>query len=241
MDRCRVASKPFVIHKTSRPSVGFELPADAEALRAGLKRNLRESLRRARNRLNRTDTDWKVEVVSKPEGFAAAIHSLMDLHEARASMAGKIAHADMFANGIDRAFVSDVLMRMVREGNAEALFVEADGRRVAGLMTLLTPDAVYFCFSGVDPKWWSFSAVTLLQWESVSRAVAAGRTYADLSVGIDVAKMRWSESVSTHPEFIVVAGRPRSELAFGAYFLAAAGARAVRERGRFRRPRRGAE
>ena len=108
-------------------------------------------------------------------------------------------------------------------------------------MTLLAPDAVYLCFSGVDPEWWSFSAVTLLQWEAVRRAVTSGRSYADLSVGVDVAKLRWSGSVAVHPEFVVVAGRPRSELAFGVYFLAATAARFARERGRFSRPGPGAE
>ncbi len=223
----KAVAKAYMVHKTSRPSVSFEVPAEVDALRSGLKRNLRESLRRARNRLKRADPEWKIEIVNDPAQFADAIDSLMKLHGARASMTGKIEHADMFAETIDRTFVCDALMQMARDGRAEALFVEAGGRRVAGLMTLLTPDSVYFSFSGVDPEWWSFSAVTLLQWEAVCRAVASGRTHADLSVGVDVAKMRWTETIEIHPEFVVVAGRARSEIVFGAYFVAAAAARAA--------------
>lgn len=229
------AAKPFVVHKTSRPSVGMRLPADLDALQSGLKRNLRESLRRARNRLNRTGAPWRIEVVTEAAQFGEAIESLMELHGARAAMSDTVAHDDMFVDGGDRDFARDVLSRLAREGSAEALFLEVDGHRVAGLMTLLAPDAVYMCFSGVEPEWWSFSAVTLLQWEAVGRAVSAGRTYADLSVGVDVAKLRWSAAVVIHPEFFVVAGRRRSRLAFAAYFLAAAAARARRERGHFRR------
>ncbi len=235
------AAKCYAVHKTSRPSVGFELPADVDALRSGLKRNLCESMRRARNRLKRADPEWKIEIVDDPAQFADALDGLMKLHGARASMADKIEHADVFAAEIDRTFVCDALMQMARQGKAEALFVEAGGRRVAGLMTLLTPSAVYFSFSGVDPEWWSFSAVTLLQWEAVCRAVASGRTYADLSVGVDVAKMRWTEAIEIHPEFVVVAGRARSEIAFGAYFVVAAAARLLRERARFRRSSRSSQ
>ena len=192
-------------------------------------RRICESLRHARNRLNR-GAAWRIEVVSDPADFDAAVERMMALHGRRAAIRDTVAHADVFAHAVDRDFPRDALVRMAGERRAEALFVNVDGRHVAGLMTLLTPTCVSMCFSGVEPDWWSYSAVTLLQWEAVRRAVAAGRTYADFSVGVDVAKLRWSEKVSIHPEFVVVSGRRRSEIAFGAYFVAAAAARAMRAR-----------
>jgi CelD/BcsL family acetyltransferase involved in cellulose biosynthesis len=130
------------------------------------------------------------------------------------------------------AFIRDVACAMARQGAAEVLFLTVEGVRVAGVLTLLTPRTTYFSFSGLDPEYWAYSAVTLLQWEAARRAVEAGRDRINLSVGPDVAKLRWSEEVHAHPEFVVVRRRRRSQSLFGVYWLASAAARVVRDRSR---------
>jgi CelD/BcsL family acetyltransferase involved in cellulose biosynthesis len=228
------ASSRYVVPKGARPSVGIDLPSSAEELERTRKRNLRESLRRARNRLRKTGLDWHIEVVGNESAFPRARADLLALHRARSNIPGRVRHPDAFADRRDRVFAEDVLDRAAAFGAAEALFVRVGSVRAAGLMTLLAPDATYFSFSGVDPDWWSYSLVTLLQLEAMKRAIHAGRTYADLSVGVDVAKLRWSEETAVHTDFAVVSRRRRSEAAFTAYWTASALGRVVRERNRRR-------
>jgi CelD/BcsL family acetyltransferase involved in cellulose biosynthesis len=233
-----VASPPvFVAPKTTRASVGVELPDSASALRSSFKRNLRESLRRARNRLTKAAPGWDVEVVAQEDALGPALDELFALHGSRARMARKIRHGDLFDVPAHRTFAHDVVGRLAAEHAVEALFVRVDGRRIGGLLTFLAPDAVAWSFSGIDPEWWAHNVVTLLQLVSLERAIEAGRSYADLSVGIDVSKLRWSENVSVHPEFVLVRRRVRSELVAFPFFAAAAAARLARERGRHARTR----
>jgi len=57
----------------------------------------------------------------------------------------------------------------------------------------------------------------LLQWTAMCRAVARGDTEVNLSMGPDVAKLRWSETVVPHMEFVVCAPRARSRALLTGY------------------------
>jgi CelD/BcsL family acetyltransferase involved in cellulose biosynthesis len=86
----------------------------------------------------------------------------------------------------------------------------------------------------VDPEWWQASPVTLLQLHAAEVAVERGQREFNLSVGPSVSKLRWSEQVRQHPEFIVCGPRRSSRLAFTGYRMAAAAAGVVREAERHR-------
>ena len=74
----------------------------------------------------------------------------------------------------------------------------------------------------MDPDWWHLSGVTLLQWHAAENAVDRGYQTFNLSVGPNTAKMRWSEQIVKHPEFIVCAPRRSSKAMFTAYRAASA-------------------
>jgi myo-inositol catabolism protein IolC len=208
----------FVVrHKTVRAAVVLPLPADVDTLRSTLKRNVNESIRRAGNRLDKSGQEWTISAYADEQGVADALPILRRLHRARAEVAGRRRHPDLLAQPEPFAFYADAVRRMAARGRAELLTVEVAGTAVAALLVLRAPGASYLAASGVDPAWWHVSPVTLLQWTAMCRAVARGDAEVNLSMGPDVAKLRWSEKVVPHMEFVVCGPRRRSRLLLTAY------------------------
>ncbi|MET7290185.1 GNAT family N-acetyltransferase [Streptomyces sp. NPDC005573] len=226
--------KALIIHKTTRPSVVLPLPRDGQTLRGTLKRNVQESTRRARNRLDGLGRPWGVTAHTTEEGVRRALPALDRLHAARAEIAGPRRHPDVMADGRRAAFLSEVLPLMARTEQAEILTLDIDGVAVAAQAVLRAPRASYLTLSGVDPLWWRTSPVTLLHLAAAERAIAAGHVELNLSCGPDVAKLRWSEQVEQHPEFVLCGPRLRSRVAYTGYAMAAQLAEVRREAVRHR-------
>jgi CelD/BcsL family acetyltransferase involved in cellulose biosynthesis len=206
-----------VQHKAVRPAVVLPLPADVDTLRSTLKRNVTESIRRARNRLDKCGQDWTITAHTDEPAITAALPTLRRLHSARAGLVGRRRHPDMLADAAGYDFYADAVGRLAAGGRAELLTLDVAGTAVAALLVLRAPGASYLAVSGLDPTWWYASPVTLLQWTAMGRAVARGDAEVNLSTGPDVAKLRWSEHVVPHMEFVVCGPRPRSRLLLTAY------------------------
>ena len=228
------AGHSVIRHKTTRPSVILPLPDEPEALRGLLKRNVKESVRRGRNRLGRSEKSWTITAHSSPEQIAAAWPVLARLHAARAGIAGPRRHPDALGVPGRPDFLAEALTRMAAQGRAEILTLDVDGEPIAAQAVLLAPRASYLAFSGVDPQWWDVSPVTLLHLAAGERAIGRGHQELNLSVGPDVAKLRWSELVVQNPDFVLCGPRRRSRLAYTGYALAAEWAGIRREAGRHR-------
>jgi len=207
----------FVQHKLTRPSVVLSLPSDVSALHEGMKRNLRESTHRARNRLDRTGRPWAITTHAGENDIRKAMAVLAQLHAARADLVGRRHHGDQLALPEQREFLADALGAMAGRGRAEILTLDVEGIPVAAQLVLRAPNATYLGPSGVDPAWWEVSPVTLLQLHAAESAVERGHREFNLSTGPGVAKFRWSERVVQNPEFIVCGPRRRSRSAFTAY------------------------
>lgn len=229
-----VGTNGFVQHKTTRPAVVLDLPGDVPGLHRALKRNLLESTHRARNRLDRTGLPWAVRVRSDEDDVLRTLAVLARLQTERATLLGRRHHPDQLASPARRAFLDEALRGMARCGQAQILTLDVAGDPVAAQMVLLAPAATYLGVSGVDPAWWHVSAVTLLQLHAAEGAVERGHKEFNLSVGPDVAKLRWSERIRQHPEFVVCGPRRSSRTAFTAYRVAAAAVAVRREAGRHR-------
>jgi CelD/BcsL family acetyltransferase involved in cellulose biosynthesis len=229
------AGQSVIRHKTTRPSVILPLPEDpAAALLGSLKRNVKESVRRARNRLGKTDLPWTVTAHTTAEQVAAAWPTLARLHAARAGIAGPRRHPDALGVPERARFLAEALPLLAAHGRAEILTLDVAGEPIAAQAVLLAPRASYLAFSGVDPRWWDVSPVTLLHLAAGERAIERGHAELNLSVGPDVAKLRWSETVQQNPDFVLCGPRRRSRLAYTAYALAAEGAGIRREAKRHR-------
>ena len=106
-------------------------------------------------------------------------------------------------------------------------------------LVLRAPTASYLGLSGVDPNWWHAGPLTLLQYAVLERAADRGDSEVNLSVGPDISKLRWSERVVQHPEFVVCGPRARSRRVLTVY-AALASAAAIRREARRHRVREGA-
>ncbi len=231
-----LAGGGFVQHKTTRPAVVLALPEDVPALHRQLKRNLLESTHRARNRLDRTGRPWAITAHIEEDDIQRALPVLARLHAARAALAGRRRHPDQLAVPRRLAFLSEALGGMARRGQAEILTLDVEGAAVAAQLVLRAPDATFLGMSGMDSAWWNVSPVTLLQLHAAESAVERGHGEFNLSLGPTVAKLRWSECVEQHPEFVICGPRRSSRVAFTAYRVAAAAAGVRREAARHRTP-----
>ncbi len=224
----------LVQHKATRATVVLDLPPDVPALHAGLKRNLLESTHRARNRLDKAGRPWAITAHEDPVDIVRALSVLIVLHAARARLSGRRHHPDQLAVPARREFLREALAAMARRGQAQILTLDVAGRPVAAQLVLHAPGGSYLGLSGVDPDWWQASPVTLLQLHAAEVAVERGHREFNLSLGPSVSKLRWSEQVRQHPEFIVCGPRRSSRLAFTGYRMAAAAAGVAREAERHR-------
>jgi CelD/BcsL family acetyltransferase involved in cellulose biosynthesis len=217
-----LGDRSFVQHKLTRAAVVLPLPPDVPTLHQAMKRNLRESIHRARNRLDRAGRPWAVTAHAEEDDIRKASTVLAELHAARADLAGRRRHSDHLAAPEHREFLADALGAMAARGQAEILTLDVEGVPVAAQAVLRAPSSTYLGPSGVDPAWWNFSPVTLLQWRAAESAVERGHREFNLSTGPVVAKLRWSEQVVQNPEFVVCGPRRRSRAAFIAFRAVAA-------------------
>lgn len=211
-----------VQHTVTRATNILPLPADKADLQKALKRNLLESIHRSRNRLTRQADSWTVTVHEDVAGIEYALPVLTRLHSARSHMAERRHHLDYLSADGCKEFLSEALCGMAESGRAQILTLDVDGTEIAAQIVLHAADSAYIGFSGVDPDWWTVGAVTLLQLHAAESAIEQGRQTFNLSVGPNLAKLRWSEQIVQHPGFTVSAPRLYSQLAFTAYCAAAA-------------------
>lgn len=227
------AFRGLVQHKMTRAAVVLPLCGAQPPISGLLKRNVWESVKRSRNRLDREGVSWQV-TVHEGDATAAALTVLRRLHAARSTTAGRRAHPDALAGPERYAFVEEAVRRMAAADRAELLTLDVAGVPVAVLLVLRAAKTSYFALSGLDPAWWRFGPVTLLQYEAAGRAALRGDAEVNFSVGPDLSKLRWSEHVVQHPEFVVCGPRPRSRRRLAGYAALAAVAAVRREAARHR-------
>jgi CelD/BcsL family acetyltransferase involved in cellulose biosynthesis len=222
----------IVMDKLVRASV--VRPIDASSPPA-MKRNVRESVRRAHNRLDRAYPGrWFISRATSRSEILDAFPDLLSMHAARSRISGKEMHADLLKQESTSSLLLAVLAASADRGGACIYRLIADGKAMAALLVLRTAECSYFLLSGMSERSWEYSPVTLLQGCAIDDAIKLDHRQVDLSIGPDTAKMRWSEQLSVHPEFVLVPNRPLSLARFGTYWLASAAAAVKRERGRHR-------
>ena len=222
--------KLAVLTKTVRPSVILPLGQEGQP---PMKRNIRESLRTARNRLNRSFPGaWTVDCAESRHDLAAALPDLARLHGERSQISGKERHPNALTDEANWSFLSRAVSASADRKGAAIYRLMVNGKAMAALLVLRTRTCTYFLISGMTPEAWQFSPTTLLQASAIEDAVLAGQCCVNLSPGPDTAKLRWSESIEVSPEFILVPNRLPARVAFSAYWQAAAAAEFSRERRR---------
>jgi Acetyltransferase (GNAT) domain len=217
LPRCGTASG-FVLHKGTRACVVLPLPATWEELRADMKRNIKESLRRGVNSLKREGLSWDVNAAEDRDAMIRDVRQVAALHRARASINGKPRHADSLAQRTDRDFLRAVAPGMFASGHLIPYILRIEGQPAAGGLVLRANGTSFLSISGFDPRWWSYNVITTLSAECLRVAIARRDTLANLSPGPHGAKLRWSDRLQLHQEFVMVGAGRRSQRLFALYW-----------------------
>lgn len=211
----------FHRHQLHRACVVVPLAGSWAATRSGLKRNVKESLRRSKNRLSKDGREWAVR--QHTDGLdAAVVDRFLTLHRSRALQDQSTStHPDAFADPIRREFMHTVLPRLGRRGRARILELELAGTVVATQLVLHAPGLTYIHSSGFTADVWDLGPVTFLQGEAISAAADRGERWINLSPGPNVAKLRWSEQLDVHHDVAYGAGGRSLRWRYSAFAAAA--------------------
>jgi CelD/BcsL family acetyltransferase involved in cellulose biosynthesis len=205
------------------PGYVLDLAPTWEQFRAGLKRNIRESLRHCYNSLKREGLGFEFEVATEPAAVRRGLERFLELHAMRAKMPSTIEHPDHFASDVSRRFLFDVCERLTACGTVRVFQLHVGAEVVAVRIGFVVGGCLYLYYSGFDPRWARYGAMTTTVIEAIKYAIAQGLTSVNLSRGTDVSKTRWGPREVAYT--CTVEPRPRfaSRVAFHCYESARAG------------------
>jgi CelD/BcsL family acetyltransferase involved in cellulose biosynthesis len=195
------------------PAYVLALPPTWEQLRARLRRNIRESLRKCYNSLSRGRHDFRLHVAESAGEVDAALPLFFDLHRRRAAVPARVRHPDLFAAPTARRFLRDVCARLGARGAVRVFALHVSGAPVAARVGFVLDGRLYLYYSGYDPAWAGYSVMTTTLAEALRWAIDAGLRSAHLSTGRDVSKTRWDPQEIVYGDVTLVHGSARARLA----------------------------
>ncbi len=207
----------MIKQRNTRPCVIIsDLPSDVDSLRSGLKRNVRESVRRSKNR-SAKHGGMTFRCASEVDDVATSVRRLIELHRMRARMGGKVEHSDKFSSELEGDFLVRAASALARDGLARVHLAEHFGEPVAALLVLSDAGTDYLSVTGLNPDFWELSLNTMLIFQALSEAIGRGRRSFNLSTGPDIAKLRWTSTVTTFHDFAIVRSDRKSRLLYAAF------------------------
>jgi CelD/BcsL family acetyltransferase involved in cellulose biosynthesis len=206
------------------PHYVLDLPPTWDIFRAGLKRNIRESLRHCYNSLKRDGHSFELKIATEPHAVQAALDRLFVLHAVRATMPGSVEHPNRFASAALRNFLSDVCRELAARDVVRVFQLEIAGQIVASRIGFVVGDSLYLYYSGFDPDWAKYSVMTTTMAEAIKYAIAQeGLKTVNLSTGRDISKTRWGPREICGQAAYDHGGRVRSRLVRHAFVKAKSG------------------
>lgn len=202
------------------PSYVLDLQPSWDLFRAGLKRNIRESLRHCYNSLKRDGHTFVLDIAARPDCVPGALERLFVLHALRAAMPGSIPHPNHFAADGVRRFLHEVCDKFAARDIVRVFQLAIGGRVVASRIGFEVGDSLYLYYSGFDPEWSKYSVMTTTVAEAIKYAIARGLKTVNLSPGNDVSKTRWGPRELPHQIAYEHSGRLKSRLVRQVYIKA---------------------
>jgi CelD/BcsL family acetyltransferase involved in cellulose biosynthesis len=188
-----------------------------EDTRRGLKRNLKESIRRSQNRLAKDGRPWQL-VHLTDDLDTEAVDRFLGLHQSRSTNdRTTVHHPDAYSDPRARDLMRSALPELGRKGAASIFELHLDGQVVAAQLALHMPSVSYVHSSGFDQAVWSLGPVTYLQAELVRNAIAREDSVVNFSPGPNVSKLRWSQSLWITNEFVYGCGPRNLHLRYATY------------------------
>ena len=199
------------------PDYVLPLPATWQGLLARVSSNMRKSLRKSYEFLERDGHSFSFRPIVGVGPSGSALEAFLRLHSARAAVADmNFKHPDRFEDGTNRAFLVDLAAEMARRQRLIIFEMEIAGQIVASRLAFLHDRQLYLYYSGYDPSWRNYSIMTTLMAEILRWGIAEQLTAVNLSTGSDLSKLRWQ------PEEIMLTSGLERRAGLRGYVLARA-------------------
>jgi hypothetical protein len=202
----------------------LDLPSSWEELRAGMKRNLRESLRHCYNSLRRDGYVFEFVVARARAEVREALGRFLELHAMRADMEWGAKHPNRFAGRSLQEFLYDLCDSLAARDAVRVFQVRIRGEIVASRIAFIVGDSMYLYYSGFDPAWARYSVMTTAMVEGIKHAIASGLKTVNLSLTAEQSKLRWNPRLlEFHSGLLLHRQSLSSRLVYGAYRMAISG------------------
>jgi CelD/BcsL family acetyltransferase involved in cellulose biosynthesis len=210
----------------------LDLPPSWPEFRAGLTRNVRESLRHCYNSLRRDGHRFELDVARTPREVLEALPRFFELHGLRARMPWGPRHRNYFANPLLQQFLPQVCSSLAARDAVRVFQLRIAGTVVASRVGFVVGNSLYLYYSGFDPAWAAYSVMTTTEAEVFRYAIAAGIRTVNLSPTPIRSKLRWRPRLIELRSCVLHRETLTSRLACRAWSMVAASealpARAVR-------------
>lgn len=205
-------------HPTLPVIEGFIIPLTAnwDAFRGGLKRNVKEAIRKCQNSLKRDGVEPVFACLSDAAAIRDMLPEFYRLHGMRAKEQNGVHHPDYFRLQEARQLIDLLASDPVKSGIR--LFILKDGARViAARLAFETPGGTYLYYSGYDLEYGKYSIMTRLVVEVLKRSIDRGQHYVHLSFGRDGSKTRWSPREVAYKLYLITHDSPGGRLLAALY------------------------
>jgi CelD/BcsL family acetyltransferase involved in cellulose biosynthesis len=188
-------------------------------MKAGLGRNIKESIRRCYNSLRRDGLSCRMDTLERSDAVADGLAEFLRLHTRRAQRSDLPVHADVFASEQARGFLTEVCTRLAERGVARIFRLWVDDRVVAIRVGFQMQHHLYLYYSGWDVDYAQYSVMTTLLCEIIKDAIEHRIGAINLSTGKDVSKTRWGPSEVTYPAMLELSPSLSSRARYHAFQL----------------------
>jgi hypothetical protein len=213
----------------ARPTITRMSPVlDLTTWEHSISRNLRESLRRGRNRLKRDHQGWTVARHDNGDGWDAAVQRLVALQSARSGLTRGPKHE--FILGSPEGVALTKALESLDKHALRIYELEDTGVARAALMAAVSPVGVQIVFSGMNAAAWDYSPMPQLIARLCEDAVADNLRTLTFPSGVDESKLRWGTRIELRPEFSLVKPALSSRLLHIAHAAASEASAQVRAR-----------
>jgi len=163
-----------------------------EEFRSGLSRNVKESLRKCVNAPRRDGVEFTLEVATLPAQMERSLDRFFELHARRAELSEAVPHPNVFRTRSSQQFLRELCGRFAARGVVHVFNLKKGDATIATRIGFRLGDSMYLYFSGYDPAWGKYSAMTSCLAGAIRWSIEAGLKTVNLSTGTDVSKTRWS-------------------------------------------------
>jgi len=215
--RAQVAAEGSVRLDREVPDYFLHPTGTWETFKAGLSRNIKESLRKCTNAPKRDGVELTFRVVTDKAELPKALDTFFALHENRSQATDTITHKNVFAEARGRDFLRDYLLSLEPAGAARIYQLRHGERVVATRVAFLLGNDLYLYFSGYDLEYSKYSVMTTCVAEAIRDAIGSGIGAINLSMGNDVSKTRWSPTEVMFHDLVWISPTTRGALMHRAY------------------------